>query len=333
MRPDVSIRESLKTGELPQGDEWFDIEKLDAEGNDYRTGAGAGANPRIGRMIFLQNRDHIVRLTPVIKRLHESDPNRPLNICITAAIGGGTSTGMLLDLCYALKKIMDRLNIPGKSITLFLMEAEPDEGEPDREAKLETYNSNKKAIVRQLARFFAARNSAFAPDSESEPLPQWFDYIFWSSKKRDYRNDNDLYPQTAAMMYEWTLEKSFRDYVRTQSQYVSSGLLVHSGRTEGLFLYKRLLEQFFSAQLVLKILMKSVIGFSSGTVTDFSPENCERDEKTVSQLIQLLLEKEEWEPARPRLLKENRLIVAPNSANLSRFLAKGGFKGISENSS
>jgi hypothetical protein len=326
------LRSQGQTGRRNYGYSWLEPGELNAEGIDYETVNGTGANPRVGRLILLQNQDKIEDFSPVIQRLHRSDPSRPLNICIAAALGGGTSTGMLLDLCYFLKQITHQLKIPQKSISLFLMEAEPDPDEPDREKKQELYKNNKEALIRQLARFFATRNSAFSPGPGYEAIPQWFDHVFWSRKKADYHNHNDLYPQTGAAMYEWITEKSLRDYIRHQSQYAATSLLVHSFRTEGLFLYKRLLEQYYAVKLVFNILGRSVLGFVP-EVSVFSIENCTRDDKAVTAVIMILLEKEEWAAARPQLLRESQLITRPDSINLSRFLARGGFPRINESSS
>lgn len=324
------IREQSEKSQLQKEHCWLPAKELNARGTDCDTGKGTFMNPQMGRLIYLLTRENMNELNPILKRLYDSAPDETLNICLVGTMGGGTSTGMMLDIIYSVKILIKKLNIPQKSISLFLMDAQPDDDETDREIKQETYTMNKKAFTMELGRFFAARDTAFSPLPGDEKIDQWFDHIFFIEKKQAANNKDDLYPQAAVLLYQWVVENGFREFILKNSTYVSNQLLAHHVEADVLFFYKRLMEEYFALRLLLTVIGNRMLGLGENPV-DYSIKSAEIDHSQVDQVIDILLNKEEWTTARPLLFCHPHLIKNPDGNHLSRFLSLGGMAGIVEN--
>ncbi len=306
---------------------WLDAPGLNVEGIDYDIGSGSHQNPAIGRLIYLRNRNRIQELKPLLKKLYDAAPLEPLNICLVCTLGGGTSVGMMMDLCYSIKQLIKELHIPQKSINLFLMDAEPDLKETDRDRKKEVYDINKEAFKRQLARLFAARDTAFTPLPGEEKMDQWFDQIFWVEKKEEALNRDHLYPQTGLTLYQWIVTKDFRDFIQQHNQYAYNSLLTHHVEVFAPFLYKRLLEEYFSLRLLLTVMGNHILGLEDNP-RDYSEKSAAIKEQQVTAAMDILLNKKEWGNTRPILLLSPELIQNPNGSTLSHFLSRGGMIGM-----
>ncbi|MCP4156368.1 MAG: VWA domain-containing protein [bacterium] len=321
------IVEEARKDETEREHVWLDAEGMSAEGIDYDTGSGTFGSRRAGRLIYLQNRQRIRELKPLIKKLYDAYPEEPLNICITGTTSGGTASGMMPDLCYSIKQILKELAIPQKSISLFLVDAEPDKDATDRQVKEQECENNRQALTRELARFFAARDTAFSALPGEEKIDQWFDHVFYVDKKESTGNITGLYPQTAAVLYQWVTEKGFRDFVMRSNRYSADGLLVHRVEAYVGFFYKRLLEDYFSLRLMLTVIGNLVLGLGENP-GKFTYEKVELKQLPVEEALDLLLNKEEWKAGRPFLLSQTGLMKKPDGNTLSGFLAMGGQVGI-----
>ena len=326
----VYIAKEARKNDTGKEHTWLDSKGLSAGGVDYDVGGGTHFNRQIGRLNYILSSENVNRIKYIIKNLHDSNPGESLNVCITGTLTGGTSTGMILDLCYSIKKMIKELNIPGVGINLFLMDADIEPDETRMELKKLAFENNKQAFLHELARFFAARSTAVAPLPGEKEIDKWFDHIILIDKKQGTRKQFDLYPQGAVLLYQWLVEKSFRDFVLTNAGYIAHGLLVHRFEAHVVFLFKRILEDYFAARLLLTTVGNLVLGFDVNP-KDYTLKSMNVDTKAVDAVLETLLNRDEWQDARPLLLLSSALITKPDEGNFSRFLTNGGLVGIAKN--
>jgi hypothetical protein len=309
---------------------WLDAKGLSAEGVDYDIGSGTHFNRQIGRLNYIRTRENINRIKTLLKTLHDNNPGEPLNVCLTGTLTGGTSTGMTLDLSYSIKKIIKELEIPGIGINLVLMDASLDPDETQAELKKSALENNKQAFLHELARYFATRNTADAPLPGDEPLNKWFDHIIQVEKKPGTPEQFDLYPQAGVFLYQWIVEKSFRDFVVTNAGHISHGLLVHRFQAQVVFLFKRILEDYFAARLLLTVIGNLILGIDENP-GNYTLKSAKINTRAVETVLELLLTRDEWKNAIPLLLLSDALIKKPAERNFSHFLTNGGLAGITGN--
>ena len=78
---------------------------------------GSGGVRQIGRLGLIKNIDTILRvIVSKIRRLQNVSQNENLKICLFSGLGGGTGSGIILDLCYIIRQILIDHNLVHRAI-------------------------------------------------------------------------------------------------------------------------------------------------------------------------------------------------------------------------
>ncbi|UCH94407.1 MAG: VWA domain-containing protein, partial [Candidatus Aminicenantes bacterium] len=317
---------------------WLNAREKLSEAIDYDIGFGTNLDRSIGRLMVLEQRDKLqeshdaLNIKTMLRDLYEKNKGENLQVCIAASLNGGTSSGVILDLCYSLKRVLEELNIVGVGINLFLMDYQVETDDPQRDVKKDVVRLNKAGFLNELARFFAARDEDFSPLPNDKPDRRWFDRVVWIDKKYDTTNLADLYPQCGILMYHWAVEKHFRDLLLDHTQHIHTGLLVHKFETDVVFFFKRTLEQYFSVRLLLTTLGSLLLGLPENPA-DYSVNSVILEEKYIDAAFELLYKNPAWRNAMPALLRSKELALTPKPGILSLFIKHAGMTGLVESSS
>ncbi|MCP4151776.1 MAG: hypothetical protein GY757_28795, partial [bacterium] len=145
---------------------------------------------------------------------------------------------------------------------------------------------------------------------------------FYIEKKDNTRNKSDLYPQAAVLLYQWIVDKHLKEQVLKEGDCNGDGLSMHRFRTNVVFYYKRLMEYYFAYRLLLTVIGNRILGLGKNP-PNFTTRHAEIEDLDVNKTFNLLLEKEEWKPSRPLLLRYSRLIRTPDGNLLTHLLNRG----------
>jgi uncharacterized protein YegL len=321
---------------------WLDASALQAAGVDYDTGFGTGMNRAIGRLMFLKQRgflhgesdDGRSTLKSLLINLRDKNPNEPLQICITGTLSGGTAGGIIPELCYSVRKILDELNIPGVGINLFLMDFQVESDDTKRDDSKTMIQANRDALMNELARFFTARDVECSPLPGEPGIKRWFDRIIWVEKKQNTSNLYDLYPQCSMLMYSFAMEEKFRNLLQDNTQYIRHGLPAHCFESDAVFFFKRTLQEYYSVRLLLTTLGDHLLGLKHDPA-DYSEKSAVREPllEYIDKALQALYNYSSWKNLRPLLLADEKMIKSPNPTNISSFLSISGLLKVVEKAS
>jgi uncharacterized protein YegL len=327
------IRTESEREEPSQDYIWLNARQKRAEGIDYDTGFGTNLDRRIGRLMVLHHRDDI-DLKSLIRQLRQNNQAETLQVCIAGTLSGGSSSGIILELCYSTRRILDELDIPGVDITLFLMDYQVETDDTCRDDKKPVVHANRDGFINELARFFTARGHQCSPLHGDPPVERWFDRIVWIDKKQNTSNLADLYPQCAMLMYSWAVENSFRTLLSNNTQHIHDGLLVHRFQTDTAFFFKRTLENYFSVRLLLTTIGNQLLGLPQHP-RDYSQDSLDPGEikKYIDDAFELLYTHPGWKAALPILMKNKNIILDPQPRNVSTFLSHAGLMAVIESAS
>jgi hypothetical protein len=325
---------------------WINARQKRAEGSDYDIGTGTDLDRSIGRLMILHHRKELcgegelntggstANLKTLIQELHRSNPGETMQICIAGTLSGGTSGGVIPELCYTARRILEELDIVGVGITLFLMDYQVEMEDPRRDHKKPVVQANKDGFINELARFFTARANLYSPLPGELAVNRWYDRIIWVDKKPDTTNALDLYPQCAVLMYSWAVEKEFRDLVQKNTRDVHDGLLVHRFETDTAFFFKRTLENYYSVRLLLTVIGDHLLGLAPNP-GDYSVKSVDREKiKTyIDDALESLYKNPGWKGSLPLLLKNRNMIINPQRQHISTFLSHPGMIAVVESAS
>lgn len=332
------IKQEAEKEEPSQDYTWLNARQKCAEGIDYDVGFGTNLHRSIGRLMYLEQREKFhettgaVNIKNMIFDLYDKNRGEKIEICIAATLNGGTSSGVLLDLCYSLRRLLEELNIVGVGITLFLMDYQVEADDPQRDVKKPVVQLNKSGFINELARLFAARGDDFSPLPRDKAVKRWFDRIVWIDKKSETANWADLYPQCGMLMYYWSVGKEFRDLLFNNTRYIHNGLLVHKFETDVVYFFKRTLENYYSVRLLLTTLGSLVLGLPANP-KDYSVNSVTLEAKYIDAAFELLYENPDWKEVVPALLRSKELVFTPKPSFLNKFLNLAGLTGIVERTS
>ena len=82
-------------------------------------GIGTGGNRQIGRLLFMQNSNQFVeKLTAIIRSaVVNLSAAAPVNVYIFTGMGGGTGSGIFLDVCYLVQYVLKKAELYGQAQT------------------------------------------------------------------------------------------------------------------------------------------------------------------------------------------------------------------------
>jgi uncharacterized protein YegL len=338
------VRGEAETEEPRQDYVWLNARQKRAEGIDYDTGFGTNLDRGIGRLMYLNRREDLhgtkdpdivqPNHKTLIQKLYRENEGETLQVCIAGTLSGGSSSGVILELCYSIRRILDELNIPGVGITLFLMDYQVQADDARRDDKKIAVQANKDGFVNELARFFTARANDCSPLPGDPGVKRWFDRIVWVDKKDNTGNRTDLYPQCATLIYSWAVEKGFRELLLQNTQYIHDGLLLHRFEVDTVFFFKRTLESYYSVRLLLTTLGNLLLGLPQNPA-DYSVKsvNPEEMKKYIDDAFDLLYNNPDWKASLPTLLKNKAMALNPQPQNISTFLSQAGLLAVVDSSS
>jgi len=336
------IRQEADRAEPSQEYIWLNAGAERAAGVDHDTGFGTGMNRAVGRLMYLQRREFLngrsddgaPTLRSLLADLRDKNPDEPLSVCITGTLSGGTAGGIIPELCYSVRKLLNEMNVPGVGINLFLMDFQVESDDARREDSKSIIQSNRDALVNELARFFTARDVDCSPLSGDPGIKRWFDRIIWVEKKQNSSNLHDLYPQCAMLMYSFAVEEKFRKLLQGAKDDLHDGLPAHCFEADSVFFFKRTLQDYYSVRLLLTTLGHHVLGLAPDPA-DYSEKSAAREPlaESVEKALSALFDYPGWKASRPLLLAHAKMIKNPNPGSITSFLSQSGLLKIADNAS
>nr|VFK31305.1 MAG: von Willebrand factor type A domain-containing protein [Candidatus Kentron sp. MB]VFK75427.1 MAG: von Willebrand factor type A domain-containing protein [Candidatus Kentron sp. MB] len=221
---------------------------------------GAGHERSLGRLALLESREEMAgQLRQRIKQLADSADQEPLQVLIVGTSGGGTSSGVVADLCGAVRRELNQAGLKGAGISLFLMAPfhGTDEGADKRLSRQRLCNHQ--ALFLELERLCVLRGQPLAPDANGKKITAGFDRLLLvgSHRQQDIDNHLNLYPKTGETLFCWLASAAFRAHFEQMDQTGAAitdthGFGVgHRLEPASRYLYPRTLREWLSQEALL----------------------------------------------------------------------------------
>ena len=333
--------ERIITGEVesnPPRYPWLPAHLLAAGAARPDLWRGSGHQRVLGRLALVSNRSTLeVPLQTVLRELSTLAGPTGIDILITGTSGGGTSSGVLLDLCWLLRCLLEDLRFGNASISLFLMT--PFGKEPvrqdERQEKLQTHLrlANSQALLRELDRVAWLRSEPLAPLSDARPTRRWFDRVFYIGPpaREEWRSDTVLYPKGGEALFCWLASEGFCNHFKsldTDNNSLTqrySRCFINRIDPNSYFLYPRTVMRYLAINTLRRKLSERLWGVKEGETSTYSW----RDNKpaSISSLQKKWLKLTDWEGDFPWIFMS--LDTLQDQDSLQQTLLIGAGPGIS----
>ena len=248
----IAVQATQADGDYP----WLDAKALYCGGVRPDLGHGTGNQRAIGRLAVFANQqvlqDKLQDLLSQIKQTNDGGIQREIDVVITASSGGGTGSGMVLDLAWLLQICAQDLSI---SLNTHLIMSSPyavnDQQTKDEVMQLRL--NNHQALLREASRINATRGQLLGPHPDKQAVRNWFDgfYCVGGSQIEACSGNKQVYPQTAEIIFTWLVEdqqKGVRSYFdRHAANFINvQSANLHRLEPMSLYLFPRTIKRYLA---------------------------------------------------------------------------------------
>jgi tetratricopeptide (TPR) repeat protein len=314
---------------------WLPAKKLLAGGARPDLGRGSGHQRSLGRLALLENRTEVEKkIGSLIKELIAlaSTNTDGIQVLVAGTTAGGTSSGMVADLGWIVRRKLEEMGQPTAGSSLFLMAPFAVSSIEPHQSEAELRRCNHHALLLELNRIAATGGYRPSPVAGEQGAQRWFDRVFLIGPSRDtaIRDVEELFPKTGEALLCWLGSGAFRSYFKDLDPTAfkiaeEHGVVVgHRFDPNSLYLYPRSVRAWLSRETLYEILNSYLWDARD------APSNrlvlTSRPEETAQDLLDTFLNAAHWSGDLPWLFANLRLMSNENA--LLKLLKAGGGPGI-----
>ena len=248
---------------------WLQAYEFHAGGVRPDLQQGTGNQRAVARLALYENLNVIQdRVRPKLSQLvqQSADENKQgIDIVLSCSTGGGTGSGMVLDMCWLLRKCIEELGISA-NISLVLSAPLVENGAAFTDIEQTIRLNNHQALMREVDRISAMRGELLAPMQSYPSIRNWFDNIMCvgPASYEACSGPNNIYPQTAEILFNWVLDhndqglSAYFYHLNSQSNNVASSSqdgrqkVIHRLEPTSIYVYPKTVKRY----LILSSLRK-----------------------------------------------------------------------------
>ena len=221
---------------------------------------GMGQQRALGRLAWFANVDAVrTALESELQSLPSTGSALRVSVVLSSGSGSG---GMLIDLCWQLRQILNRMGQPNATISVFLMPpfGQGHGGAAPPAAQLQR-DRNHAALMGELERITTA-GAAYSPGEGFDEERGLTDHVLLVGPARPQRESQvhrDLYPRCGEALFAWMSSEGLRHSFQT----ALIGTAIHRLEPASIYLYPRTLQEWLCLDGMAALVEQGLLGGAS----------------------------------------------------------------------